>query len=761
MNELLQAALEYAARGWPVFPCVSGEKRPITTHGVHDATINPELIKNWWTKWPKANIAVACGEKSGITVLDVDIDLARGLDERTLVDSIGGLPDTLIQKTPRGGYHALFSYCSQVGNGRCHQSGLLLRNNGGYILATPSVTEHGQYSWGNCLELADFPQKLLKGEKDENKHTGQGYTNSGGTRKADAGRQEANETETQVAQESDEERQTRLERASKYLATCDPAVQGCGGHNKLLYAADRMVNGFCLTDREAYDILAKEFNPRCIPPWDMTNERDAKDFCRKIDEARKNPGGHEPGWLLCDRFTGSSCISFALCKDEQQRLSKVRSQEICEQTANQDTAIQITRMQDLCSPPGLLGEITQWMNQTALIQQPLLSLGAAITFLGALLGRKVKDTLGSRTNLYCMGVAPSSAGKNDPLTNLRDLATLAGCVPLLGGDASTDAALEERMSQFPVTLFLLDEVGHFLSFVKSGISKNHAQVVAMLMKLYSSAGSTYLGREYATKDQQRVIIQPCCSIYGASTPRVFARGLTPEQLDDGWLSRCLVFYSTDRPPKQRHDKVRTPPPDELVEKIRQLYEWNPGPADQSELAKTMPMGSVYTGPPPTQLLVPETAEATKIFIEFDNETIEYGYQNPPLACLWKKGEENARRIALIVACSLSCPGSNIDSDTARYSCDLVRYLLESFTINIAPEITSSEIERRKRKIIHYVEDTGKRGLSYKDLERLTQWLLRKDRALYIEDLVSSDEIVFDPEAATMRYWTPKHFLQRK
>jgi hypothetical protein len=64
-------ALEYARRGWPVFPCGPGTKKPATRHGFHDATPDPEQIRSWWHRVPAANLAIATG-RSGPDVLDVD-----------------------------------------------------------------------------------------------------------------------------------------------------------------------------------------------------------------------------------------------------------------------------------------------------------------------------------------------------------------------------------------------------------------------------------------------------------------------------------------------------------------------------------------------------------------------------------------------------------------------------------------------------------------------------------------------------------------
>jgi len=45
-RELLEAALGYARRGWPVFPC-KPDKAPYTPHGFKDATTDPAAIRQW------------------------------------------------------------------------------------------------------------------------------------------------------------------------------------------------------------------------------------------------------------------------------------------------------------------------------------------------------------------------------------------------------------------------------------------------------------------------------------------------------------------------------------------------------------------------------------------------------------------------------------------------------------------------------------------------------------------------------------------
>ena len=55
MSDLLAAALDYAARGLPVFPCMPRGKTPAVARGFHSATTNPATIRRYWTD-PDRNI---------------------------------------------------------------------------------------------------------------------------------------------------------------------------------------------------------------------------------------------------------------------------------------------------------------------------------------------------------------------------------------------------------------------------------------------------------------------------------------------------------------------------------------------------------------------------------------------------------------------------------------------------------------------------------------------------------------------------------
>ena len=158
-----RAALAYARRGIPVFPCEPGGKRPLTYNGFWDATADAPRVAAWWRRWPNANVGVPTGERSGLLVLDVDSD-AGGPDSLVLLErSHGPLPRTAKARTGGGGVHLYFRYPAgeTVRNsaGRLGP-GLDVRGEGGYVVVPPSRTQ-STYEWLDKAPLAE-PAWLLR-----------------------------------------------------------------------------------------------------------------------------------------------------------------------------------------------------------------------------------------------------------------------------------------------------------------------------------------------------------------------------------------------------------------------------------------------------------------------------------------------------------------------------------------------------------------------------------------------------------------------
>lgn len=197
--ELLAAALDTAAHGWPVFPLTPATKRP-ALHGharcpqtgacaaghlgwEQRATTDPDRIRAAWSRRP-FNIGIPTGP-AGLVVIDLDMpdlndtppaqwarfDIGDGADVLADIarDANRVVPATRTVTTPSGGTHLYFrapagvqlrDTAGDAGNGL----GWLIdtRAHGGYVVAPGSRTAHGRYALTDDRDPVELPAWLLQ-----------------------------------------------------------------------------------------------------------------------------------------------------------------------------------------------------------------------------------------------------------------------------------------------------------------------------------------------------------------------------------------------------------------------------------------------------------------------------------------------------------------------------------------------------------------------------------------------------------------------
>lgn len=182
-NQKLEAALRYASWGWHVLPLQPNSKIPATAHGVHDATVDPEQIRKWWTRDPEMNIGVAAGRVSNLVVFDVDPRNGgdQGWEEWTSAN--GPCPDGAMQLTAGGGYHHLGQYTDKMRSCKL-ATGVDLLSDGRYFVVHPSTIDGRSYEWEGSSDPAEgvgpfpVPQAWLNAYQGNRQDVGQRIASS-------------------------------------------------------------------------------------------------------------------------------------------------------------------------------------------------------------------------------------------------------------------------------------------------------------------------------------------------------------------------------------------------------------------------------------------------------------------------------------------------------------------------------------------------------------------------------------------------------
>lgn len=186
-----QAALRYAERGIPVFPCMELGKEPVFEGSFKHASTDPAVIDKWFEQNPNFNIA-ASPHAAGCCVVDIDAPGAIA----DLRERYGELPATFTVQTPKGGFHWWFKGEAKGGTGKIKKNGQLqglapkvdTRGIGSYVLLAPSRVHYpvdekkgileaftGQYRVIGKVPMAQFPTVLsdvLVAQEALNKATG-------------------------------------------------------------------------------------------------------------------------------------------------------------------------------------------------------------------------------------------------------------------------------------------------------------------------------------------------------------------------------------------------------------------------------------------------------------------------------------------------------------------------------------------------------------------------------------------------------------
>ena len=148
MTQLIDHAIQYAERGFAVFPLQPGTKIPFAgTRGHQEATTNIDCIQDWWSHVPDANIGIAT---TGLVVIDIDRPDHPWLSEHSF-------PNCPMSLTPRSnGRHYMYrQHDQQVVH--CSVSKIApkidIRADGGYIVAPPSIIAEGMYRFAPAHAL--------------------------------------------------------------------------------------------------------------------------------------------------------------------------------------------------------------------------------------------------------------------------------------------------------------------------------------------------------------------------------------------------------------------------------------------------------------------------------------------------------------------------------------------------------------------------------------------------------------------------------
>ena len=382
------------------------------------------------------------------------------------------------------------------------------------------------------------------------------------------------------------------------------------------------------------------------------------------------------------------------------------------------------------------------MLSTARRPQPLLSLGASLCAIGALMGRQYRTESNLRSNLYVVGIADSGSGKNHAREIINEVFFEAGLAHHLGGNKiASGAGLLTALHRQPAILFQIDEFGMFLSAAadRKRSPRHITEILDNMTELYTAAGGIFLGAEYANRDgsnERRDIVQPCLCVYGTTTPLHFWGALQGANVVDGSLARFLILPSDeDYPDENIAVGIRQAPP-ALIHGLQRVAAG--GGIQRGNLTgKTADQNTAVN---PT--IVPMTDEARARFRALSAESTEElrAARGTAFTAILARIGENALKLALIVAVGRDPAQPIIDLTAADWAIGFVRQYACRTMEAVERHVADTETEAHLKRLKEIIRAAGARGITKSEVTRASQWLKARDRDEILLTLIESGDI---------------------
>lgn len=348
-------------------------------------------------------------------------------------------------------------------------------------------------------------------------------------------------------------------------------------------------------------------------------------------------------------------------------------------------------------PPGLMGEIANFIYNAAPRPVPEIAIAGAIGLMAGIVGRAYNYSK-TGLNQYILLLANTGRGKEAISTGIDLLMNpIKAMVPatkdLIGpGDIASGQALIKHLSKSPSKCFVsvIGEFGirlHQMSTIRATPSENALK--RNLLDLYNKSGygKSVKPTVYSDKEKDTLEIDyPSVTIVGESTPARFYENLNEDMIIEGLLSRfTIIEYLGMRPPLNEHHDLVKPDP-KLLQTISDVA---------VQALKIMNNKTVIN--------VRETAEAKQLFDSFNDHCDKLINENlnDGVIELWNRGDMKAKKLAALVAVGVNYLDPIITKEHAEWAINITHADISRMVGKFERgEIGSDDYDAKQIKELH-------------------------------------------------------------
>jgi len=223
--------------------------------------------------------------------------------------------------------------------------------------------------------------------------------------------------------------------------------------------------------------------------------------------------------------------------------------------------------EDVLAPPGAWGDLARAIDKSRFVQNKASAMLATAAIVAHVLGGRVATTRRGRARLYLAAIGDNSCGKGTLISGPRSVLSFLGfkrqetthLMNGLRGLGGSGQGLEDAVKDSPDALMCVDEFGKVLAALKKP-GDPRAGVMDAWLRLWPMAGDVYVTR-MLKGDGGKQVYSPNLVVAGAATEAQLLRGVSIEDIEDGFAARFLIL------PVSLYKRAPTDPnftPDELT-----------------------------------------------------------------------------------------------------------------------------------------------------------------------------------------------------
>ena len=382
--------------------------------------------------------------------------------------------------------------------------------------------------------------------------------------------------------------------------------------------------------------------------------------------------------------------------------------------------------------PGLVGEIVDWIIATSRRPNRVLALGAAVTVVGTLIGRRAAGPTRSATHLYAVGIAPTGSGKQHLLDSVIRLMEAAKAGGHIGPSKFFSlSAVLELLSSKPLVLCPQDEIGVFLKAVTSKRATSHEAAVSQILRaLWGISFASMPTPAWAQREMQ-LISSPALSIFGVSTLEEFHAALQGESVANGFINRFLALTSNIRAPDRDPEADPSCVPASLSGDLQALYLWS-GPESLIQIGN--PSARIQP-----EILPWASKEANDCYADFTRVVEDHVDEHQGSGAYLARCAETAVRLATIRAAGRWGRGASIDLDDIEWGVGVAWTAGQALAAAAQDFLPQNERGEMTEKILAYVR--RKHPVKPRDIQQFLKGRLRsKDIKDILSQLVEAGEV---------------------